>query len=180
MNDKYGKPGLAPAPHRAAMCRLAAADSPYIMVDTWEAAQDTAQRSLVVLQRVAGLLQVRLHSLQCSSMGHLLLLLLLQEAHVQASPFRCWSACLAALQDAFGAEKPLTPSRPADGDQGQPPVRSVLLCGADLLHSFATPGVWLPEQLEEILAHHGVVCVTRCCLQLVVSVSTEGLLQAAC
>ena len=58
VNDRYGKAGLAPAPDRIAMCQLAAADSSHISVDLWEASQDTAQRSLTVLQRIAGLLQV--------------------------------------------------------------------------------------------------------------------------
>lgn len=34
------------------MCKLAAAESDLVMVDTWEAAQAQAQRSLVVLQHV--------------------------------------------------------------------------------------------------------------------------------
>lgn len=52
VNDAYHKPGLLPAQHRVAMCQLAAAESDLIMVDTWEAAQPDAQRSLVVLDRV--------------------------------------------------------------------------------------------------------------------------------
>lgn len=34
------------------MCQLAAAESELIMVDTWEAEQSQAQRSLLVLQRI--------------------------------------------------------------------------------------------------------------------------------
>ena len=60
VNDKYGKAGLAHASHRIAMCQLAAADSDIVSVYTWEASQDTAQRSLTVLQRVATLLEVLL------------------------------------------------------------------------------------------------------------------------
>lgn len=52
VNDAYHKPGLLRAQHRIAMCQLAAAESDLAMVDTWEAAQPTAQRSLVVLDRV--------------------------------------------------------------------------------------------------------------------------------
>ena len=52
VNDAYHKPGLLPAKHRIAMCQLAAAESGLIMVDTWEAAQPDAQRSLVVLDHV--------------------------------------------------------------------------------------------------------------------------------
>ena len=52
VNDAYRKPGLLPAKHRIAMCQLAAAGSDLTMVDTWEAAQNEAQRSLTVLQRI--------------------------------------------------------------------------------------------------------------------------------
>ena len=52
VNDAYHKPGLLPSQHRIAMCQLAAAESDLVMVDTWEAAQAQAQRSLIVLQHV--------------------------------------------------------------------------------------------------------------------------------
>lgn len=52
VNDAYHKPSLLPAQHRIAMCEMAAAESASIMVDTWEAAQSDAQRSLLVLDRV--------------------------------------------------------------------------------------------------------------------------------
>lgn len=52
VNDAYHKPGLLPSQHRIAMCQLAAAESDLVMVDTWEAAQAEAQRSLIVLQHV--------------------------------------------------------------------------------------------------------------------------------
>lgn len=40
-------------------------------------------------------------------------------------------------------------------------VRSMLVCGADVLESFIKPGVWLEEQVRQILGDHGVVCMTR-------------------
>uniref|UniRef100_A0A182NE84 Cytidyltransferase-like domain-containing protein n=1 Tax=Anopheles dirus TaxID=7168 RepID=A0A182NE84_9DIPT len=36
-------------------------------------------------------------------------------------------------------------------------VHLKLLCGADLLESFATPGLWKDEDLEAILGYHGIV-----------------------
>lgn len=36
-----------------------------------------------------------------------------------------------------------------------------MVCGADVLESFVTPGVWVEEQVREILNDHGVVCITR-------------------
>ncbi|KAK4875167.1 hypothetical protein RN001_011589 [Aquatica leii] len=41
------------------------------------------------------------------------------------------------------------------------PVQVKLLCGADLLESFAVPGLWADEDIETIIKHHGLVVVTR-------------------
>uniref|UniRef100_A0A336LCD5 Nicotinamide-nucleotide adenylyltransferase n=1 Tax=Culicoides sonorensis TaxID=179676 RepID=A0A336LCD5_CULSO len=40
-------------------------------------------------------------------------------------------------------------------------VQVKLLCGADLLESFATPGLWKEEDIQDILTQHGIVVVTR-------------------
>ncbi|PVD30033.1 hypothetical protein C0Q70_09294 [Pomacea canaliculata] len=42
----------------------------------------------------------------------------------------------------------------------QPPLLK-LLCGADLLESFGTPGLWADEDIEKIVGKHGLVCITR-------------------
>lgn len=39
------------------------------------------------------------------------------------------------------------------------PVRTMLLCGADVLESMAKPGVW--HKPETLLQEHGVVCIAR-------------------
>jgi nicotinamide mononucleotide adenylyltransferase len=44
--------GLAPAEHRIRLCQLATQDSPFVMVDPWEATQSSYQRTLTVLSRV--------------------------------------------------------------------------------------------------------------------------------
>ncbi|KAF7081313.1 hypothetical protein CFC21_085268 [Triticum aestivum] len=44
-------------------------------------------------------------------------------------------------------------------DQGD--VRVMLLCGSDLLESFSTPGVWIPDQVRAICKDFGVVCIRR-------------------
>ena len=36
-----------------------------------------------------------------------------------------------------------------------------LLCGADFLDNFRVPGLWLPEDLEELAGSYGLVCVSR-------------------
>ncbi|KAG6544023.1 hypothetical protein Mapa_014546 [Marchantia paleacea] len=52
VNDAYGKKGLAAAEHRIRLCQLASNESPFIMVDSWEAKQTSYQRTLIVLNRV--------------------------------------------------------------------------------------------------------------------------------
>ncbi|KAL7729812.1 hypothetical protein ACLKA6_014673 [Drosophila palustris] len=42
------------------------------------------------------------------------------------------------------------------------PIRLKLLCGADLLESFAVPGLWANEDIEEIVANYGLVVISRC------------------
>lgn len=39
--------------------------------------------------------------------------------------------------------------------------RVVLLCGSDLVASFAAPGVWRRADVRELCTAHGVVCVAR-------------------
>ncbi|XP_057655181.1 nicotinamide/nicotinic acid mononucleotide adenylyltransferase 1 isoform X2 [Diorhabda carinulata] len=44
---------------------------------------------------------------------------------------------------------------------GTGPVTVKLLCGADLLESFGTPGLWAEEDIEEIVGMHGLVVISR-------------------
>lgn len=40
-------------------------------------------------------------------------------------------------------------------------LKVMLVCGSDLLQSFGTPGVWIPEQVKTICKDFGVVCIRR-------------------
>ncbi|WCJ30284.1 Nicotinamide/nicotinic acid mononucleotide adenylyltransferase [Euphorbia peplus] len=40
-------------------------------------------------------------------------------------------------------------------------LKVMLLCGSDLLHSFSTPGFWIPEQVRAICRDYGIVCIRR-------------------
>ena len=60
---------------------------------------------------------------------------------------------------ASGNEGPEQP-QPGPGRAGAR-VRSMLLCGADVVASFGVPGVWQEEGLRRILRDHGVVCIAR-------------------
>ncbi|XP_018454591.2 nicotinamide/nicotinic acid mononucleotide adenylyltransferase isoform X2 [Raphanus sativus] len=106
VNDAYKKKGLLSAEHRLEMCNLACRTSDFIMVDPWEASQDSYQRSLMVLSRVKTL---------------------------------------------------LTTNRLVPEES----LKVMLLCGSDLLQSFCTPGVWIPEQVKAICKDYGIVCIRR-------------------
>ncbi|KAG2448106.1 hypothetical protein HYH02_007130 [Chlamydomonas schloesseri] len=56
--------------------------------------------------------------------------------------------------------------------QGQSQVRAMLLCGADVLASMASPGVW--RDPDVILREHGVVCIARAGSPLDALLSTPG------
>nr|XP_058959310.1 nicotinamide/nicotinic acid mononucleotide adenylyltransferase 1-like [Pocillopora verrucosa] len=44
---------------------------------------------------------------------------------------------------------------------GSSPPTVKLLCGADLLESFAVPNLWADEDIEEIVGKHGLVVISR-------------------
>ncbi|KAH8382289.1 hypothetical protein KR009_002687 [Drosophila setifemur] len=50
---------------------------------------------------------------------------------------------------------------PRELQERKDPVRLKLLCGADLLESFAVPGLWEESDIEDIVANHGLVVITR-------------------
>ncbi|CAN8248318.1 unnamed protein product [Cochlearia groenlandica] len=106
VNDAYKKKGLLSAGHRLEMCNLACKSSDFIMVDPWEASQNSYQRTLEVLSRVK----------------------------------------------TFITTNRLVPEES---------LKVMLLCGSDLLESFCTPGVWIPEQAKTIFKDYGIVCIRR-------------------
>ncbi|TXG53252.1 hypothetical protein EZV62_022421 [Acer yangbiense] len=52
VNDAYKKKGLISAEHRIQLCNLACKSSKFIMVDPWEANQNSFQRTLTILSRI--------------------------------------------------------------------------------------------------------------------------------
>jgi len=96
------------------------------MVDPWEAMQKGYQRTLTVLSRIRnslckdGLADQSIYSEDC----------LLQ--HSTSSPhfFHNYNQCVVRKNFLSGS------------------LKVMLLCGSDLLESFSTPGVWIPDQVE--------------------------------
>ena len=50
---------------------------------------------------------------------------------------------------------------PPLGCPAQGPVTFKLLCGADLLESFAVPGLWNEDDLTAIVRDYGIVVISR-------------------
>ncbi|KAM3235100.1 hypothetical protein P3L10_015136 [Capsicum annuum] len=48
-----------------------------------------------------------------------------------------------------------------DGSLASTDLKVMLVCGSDLLESFSTPGIWIPEQVRAICRDFGLVCVRR-------------------
>lgn len=64
---------------------------------------------------------------------------------------------------AANRKRKLDESQPAPNESSQADsnVELKLLCGADLLESFGTPGLWKDEDIEEIVGKFGLVCISR-------------------
>ena len=50
---------------------------------------------------------------------------------------------------------------PPLGSESQGPISFKLLCGADLLESFAVPNLWDEEDLTTIVRDYGIVVISR-------------------
>lgn len=120
VGDGYAKKDLASGEHRREMLRLALRDSDWIRLSTWELRQQAWTRTRCSLQR---------HQAQLDALVN-------SEADVNRnSP---------ALDD---EDADWIPENVRASD-GEGPVRIKLLCGGDLLESFATPGLWADEDVS--------------------------------
>lgn len=135
VHDAYGKKELAASKHRKEMVRLAVQNSDWLRVSDWEMNQD----GWTPTRQVLSYHQNQLNTFLSKSCG---------TADNKASDPNCDK--LSWLSDK------------ARGDiSGGGPVQVKLLCGADVVESFAVPGVWKDEDLEAIAHDFGVVVITR-------------------
>ncbi|XP_032156215.1 nicotinamide/nicotinic acid mononucleotide adenylyltransferase 1 [Sapajus apella] len=139
VGDAYKKKGLIPAHHRVIMAELATKNSKWVEVDTWESLQKEWKETLKVLRHH----QEKLEASNCDRQ---------QNSPTLERPGRKrkWTE---QKQDS-NQKKSLDLKTKA-----VPKVK--LLCGADLLESFAVPNLWKSEDITQIVADYGVICVTR-------------------
>ncbi|XP_050942521.1 nicotinamide/nicotinic acid mononucleotide adenylyltransferase isoform X3 [Cucumis melo] len=159
VNDAYKKKGLISSEHRIKLCNLACQSSEYVMVDPWEASQNSYQRTLTVLSRVKTSLCDR-GLLSKGACWHKSGTSRQDKAH----KIRCASSMDKKRSNAFGKK-----------GMGES-LKVMLVCGSDLLQSFATPGVWIRDQVKILCRDFGLVCIRREGQDVEKIISDDGIL----
>ncbi|XP_053136852.1 nicotinamide/nicotinic acid mononucleotide adenylyltransferase 1 [Hemicordylus capensis] len=140
VGDAYKKKGLINASHRVAMAKLATENSSWVEVDNWESCQKEWQETIKVLRYHQQKLK---HSSAANN---------LEEEAPLCKPGR-------KRKREAGGPLPVRRNQPNLEIKGIPQLK--LLCGTDVLESFQIPNLWKPEDITEIVANHGMVCITR-------------------
>ncbi|KAM6435414.1 nicotinamide/nicotinic acid mononucleotide adenylyltransferase 1 isoform 2-T5 [Liasis olivaceus] len=138
VGDAYLKKGLISASHRVTMARLATENSDWLEVDDWESSQTEWQETIKVLR-------YHHHKLKHSYSSNCF-----EEAPLPSKAGR-------KRKRAVGSQLPVRINQ--SKRKGIPQLK--LLCGTDVLESFAVPRLWKPEDILEIVSKHSMVCVTR-------------------
>ncbi|XP_069335414.1 nicotinamide/nicotinic acid mononucleotide adenylyltransferase 1 [Eulemur rufifrons] len=139
VGDAYNKKELIPAHHRVIMAELATKNSKWVEVDTWESLQKEWTETIKVLRHH----QEKLEASNCDQQ---------QNSPMLERPGRKrrWTE---QRQDS-SPKKSLDPKT-----KGVAKVK--LLCGADFLESFGVPNLWKSEDIAQIVADYGLICITR-------------------
>ncbi|XP_068991655.1 nicotinamide/nicotinic acid mononucleotide adenylyltransferase 3 isoform X2 [Neodiprion pinetum] len=132
VHDGYGKKELTSATHRCAMLRLALHNNDWIRLSDWETKREGWTKTRVTIQHHQNLLNSWLFDTH-------------DIKHHSEIEDMDWI--------------PANVRKDANAEQN--PIQVKLLCGADLLESFGTPGLWAEEDIDAIVGQHGLVVVTR-------------------
>ncbi|KAI5641035.1 cytidylyltransferase-like domain-containing protein [Phthorimaea operculella] len=138
VHDAYGKKDLVAAHHRIAMLKLALRSSQWIKVSEWETQQTGWTRTKISMQYHQDTINTCIAPVIDNN----------------TEP-PCWLP-----DDILNLNNDMC-DRDNSIESNKDRVTVKLLCGADLLESFATPGLWSDEDLETIVGRHGLVVVTR-------------------
>ncbi|XP_039760663.1 nicotinamide/nicotinic acid mononucleotide adenylyltransferase 3 isoform X2 [Pararge aegeria] len=140
VHDAYGKKDLVVAHHRIAMLKLALRSSGWIKVSEWETQQSGWTRTKLSLQYHQDTINMHLSQLN------------------KSSDAPSWLPDDVLNVNSIDEPDDLTEKLNGNFDDT---VTVKLLCGADLLESFATPGLWSDEDIATIVGRHGLVVVSR-------------------
>ncbi|XP_043355759.1 nicotinamide/nicotinic acid mononucleotide adenylyltransferase 1 isoform X1 [Dermochelys coriacea] len=140
VGDAYKKKSLISANHRVTMAKLATESSDWVEVDDWESSQNEWLETLKVL---------RYHHQKLSS----------------TNPDNSLQSAVPLIKPGRKRKQEANRYIPVKKNQLSPEIKGVpqlkLLCGADILESFGIPNLWKLEDIAEIVANHGLVCITR-------------------
>ncbi|XP_033633585.1 nicotinamide/nicotinic acid mononucleotide adenylyltransferase 1-like [Asterias rubens] len=179
VHDAYGKKGLVSAKHRLEMCSQALKTSDWIKLNSWETEQegwtetaktlrhfrDEANSDTFKVPNQAFTSPVscttipvrparkRRRSNKNQDMNSDFLVTLRT-----VSSLSCFGGTLGAADNDHYEEMHYTS---CTNNMNLQPVQVKLLCGADLLESFAVPGLWKDEDITEIVKKYGLVVITR-------------------
>ncbi|XP_046972846.1 nicotinamide/nicotinic acid mononucleotide adenylyltransferase 1 isoform X1 [Vanessa cardui] len=140
VHDAYGKKDLVAAHHRISMLKLALRSSGWIKISEWETQQSGWTRTKLSLQYHQDTINCHMSPLNINT----------------ESP--SWLPDDVLNVNSIDEQNNM--NEKLNGNVGEG-VTVKLLCGADLLESFAKPGLWSDEDLETIVGRHGLVVVTR-------------------
>ncbi|XP_066547522.1 nicotinamide/nicotinic acid mononucleotide adenylyltransferase 1 [Amia ocellicauda] len=138
VGDSYKKKGLIEAHHRIAMATLATESSDWLKVDPWEGEQAEWVETAKVIRHH----QEELYTGEVSKCED-------EVDTVKIGRKRRWES-----REGVPVKQE---SQPTSNDA----PRIKLLCGADVLESFAVPNLWKQEDITEIVGKYGLVCITR-------------------
>ncbi|KAK9501259.1 hypothetical protein O3M35_012002 [Rhynocoris fuscipes] len=133
VHDNYGKKELISATHRCTLVKLALQDSDWIHLSDWECNQEAWLPTKQVLQYHQNKINSFINS----------------NNEIPGDKRK---------KDADVPQWVLQAHKFSQNNMG---VRVKLLCGADLLESFGTPGLWKDSDIESIVGDHGLAVVTR-------------------
>ncbi|XP_022094334.1 nicotinamide/nicotinic acid mononucleotide adenylyltransferase 1-like isoform X1 [Acanthaster planci] len=179
VHDAYGKKGLVSAKHRTEMCKLAVKSSDWIRLDTWEIEQDGWTETVKSLRH--HLDTVNLETSKDAEETLHAPVTRYTSVPVRTSRKRrrnknqdvngdffvtlrtvsslsCFGGTL-SNNDEY--EELHYTSCNCSNNINLQPIQVKLLCGADLLESFAVPGLWKDEDMTEIVKKYGLVVISR-------------------
>ncbi|OQR67473.1 nicotinamide mononucleotide adenylyltransferase 1-like [Tropilaelaps mercedesae] len=136
VHDGYGRKQLVTSNHRIEMCRLATQTSDWIKVCDWEVAQPAWTRTRDVLHHYEQVLNTPGNQLLATS-------------------------CKDTTGTTADADKKAVPGYDVTSKSNTKHVRVMLLCGSDILESFAVPGLWEMEHIEELTRRFGLAVIRR-------------------
>ncbi|XP_019367308.1 PREDICTED: nicotinamide/nicotinic acid mononucleotide adenylyltransferase 1 [Gavialis gangeticus] len=140
VSDAYRKKGLINASHRVTMAKLATQSSDWVEVDDWESCQNEWSETLKVL---------RYYHQKCMSSNP-------TNSPQRTAPFTKPGR---KRKKEGNSHVPIKKNQQNPGTKSVPQIK--LLCGSDIVESFGVPNLWKSEDITEIVADYGLVCINR-------------------